>query len=226
MLGVDGARQIQQAFKSYGTNAGSIASLEVFGRDSGLTPSGKTMSFVTNHDLERNRDDYLGYQDGDTFTLANAWLIAQGYGSPQVFSSFAWEQAEDSPPARANGLITNTVCGEQWTCVHRDPAIVAMVTWRDRVGAAERTNFWTDDQNVVAFSGGSRGWVAFNNSTADKEIRVQTGLPGGRYCDTAQGGGKVAGACTGLTITVGTTGFARVTVGAKDALAITRADRL
>lgn len=225
VLGVDGARQIQQAFKSYGTNAGSLASLEVFGRESGLTPSGKTMSFVTNHDLERNRNDYLGYQDGRTYTLANAWLIAQGYGSPQVFSSFAWKQPEDSPPARANGLITDTVCGEQWTCVHRDRGIVAMVKWRNYVGSAKRTNFWTDDLNVIAFSRGNRGWVAFNNGTAAKEIRVQTGLPRGRYCDTVHGG-KVGRACTGPTITVNTAGFARMTVQAKDALALTRADRL
>ena len=225
VLGVDGARQIQQAFKSYGTNAGSIASLEVFGRKSGLTPSGKTLSFVTNHDLERNRNDYLGYQDGATYTLANQWLIAQGYGSPQVYSSFAWEEAEASPPATAEGLITNTVCGDEWTCVHRDRGIVAMIKWRDYVGKAKRYNYWTDDINVVAFSKGNRGWVAFNNSTEDKQIRVQTGLPQGTYCDTVHGR-KASGACTGPSIRVNTTGFATVTVKAKDSLAITRADRV
>ena len=225
VLGVDGARQIQQAFKSYGTNAGSIASLEVFGRNSGLTPSGKTLSFVTNHDLERNRSDYLGYQDGATYILANQWLIAEGYGSPQVYSSFVYEDREGSPPATADGLITNTVCGQGWTCVHRNQGIVALVKWHDYVGSAKRKNYWTDDINVVAFSKGNRGWVAFNNSTADKQIRVQTGLPQGTYCDTVHGA-KTGGACSGPSVVVNSTGFTTVTVKAKDSLAITRADRL
>jgi alpha-amylase len=225
VLGVDGARQIQQAFKSYGTNAGSIASLEVFGTESGLTPSGKTLSFVTNHDLERNRNDHLGYQDGATYTLANQWLIAQGYGSPQVFSSFEWESSDDSPPATSDGRITNTDCAAGWTCVHRNAGIVAMVAWRHYVGTAKRANFWTDDANVIAFSGGNRGWVAFNNSSSDRRIRVQTGLPKGTYCDTAHGG-KAGRSCAGPTIAVNATGFASVLVKAKDSVAITRVDRI
>jgi alpha-amylase len=225
VLGVDGARQIQQAFKSYGTNAGSIASLEVFGKDSGLTPSGKTLSFVTNHDLERNRNDYLGYQDGATYTLANQWLIAQGYGSPQVHSSFEWEKADDSPPATADGLITNTDCADGWTCVHRNAGILAMVAWRDYVGTAKLTNFWTDDANVVAFSRGNRGWVAFNNSTSDQQIRVQTGLPKGTYCDTVHGR-RQGGSCAGPSVSVNATGFATVVVKAKDSVAIIRAGRV
>jgi alpha-amylase len=78
---------------------------------------------------------------------------------------------------------------------------------------------------VIAFSKGNRGWAAFNNGTADKTIRVQTGLPKGTYCDTVHGT-KAAGACSGPTVTVNTTGFATVTLGDKDAVAFTRADRL
>ena len=62
-----------------------------------------------------------------------------------------------------------------------------MVGWHDHVGQAKRANFWTDDANVVAFSKGNRGWVALNNGKAPEEIRVQTGLPGGRYCDVVSG---------------------------------------
>ncbi|SDR87189.1 alpha-amylase [Friedmanniella luteola] len=226
VLGVDGARQMQQAFKSYtGTgNVGSLSSLEVFGPEAGLTPGAKTLSFVTNHDSERNRNDYLSSQDGPTFILANQWLLAQGYGSPQVYSSFTWEQADASPPARPDGRVTDTVCGQGWTCDHRNPGIVAMVGWHDYVGKAKRANFWSDDANVVAFSKGNRGWVALNNGAAAKQVRVQTGLPGGRYCDVV-GGAPSAGACTGTVVTVGSTGFATVTVPAKGVVAITRASR-
>ena len=226
VLGVDGARQMQQAFKSYTADrTGSLSSLEVFGTGSGLTPSGKTLSFVTNHDSERNTNDYLSYKDGPTFVLAHQWLLADGYGSPQVYSSFAWEEPEDSPPARADGRITDAVCGQGWTCVHRDRGIVAMIGWHDYVGKAKRVNFWTDDANVVAFSKGNRGWVALNNGTAAKQVRVQTGLPKGRYCDVVSGTER-AGGCTGTVVRVNSTGFASVSVPAKGVVAITRASRL
>ena len=55
------------------------------------------MSFVTNHDTDRNAGEYVGHKDGDTFILANTWLLAQGYGSPQVYSSFEWT---DGPTPR------------------------------------------------------------------------------------------------------------------------------
>lgn len=226
VLGLDAAKQIQAAFKSYpDAHTGSLATLEVFGKGSGLTSSAKTMSFVTNHDTDRNPGEYLGHKDGPTFILANEWLLASGYGSPQVYSSFEWTDAVDSPPATASGLITDTVCGAQWTCDHRTPGILAMVTWHHYVGKAKRANWYTDDANVIAFSKGTRGWVAFNNGTADQEIRVQTGLPAGTYCDTIHGT-KSAGACSGPSVTVNSTGFATVTVGDKDAVAFTRADRL
>lgn len=226
VLGLDGGRQIFNAFKSYEANhVGSIATLEVFGKGSGLTSSAKTMSFVTNHDTDRNPGEYLGYKDGATYILANEWLLAQGYGSPQVYSSFEWNEAVDSPPAKANGMITDANCSNGWTCTHRNPSIVAMVGWHDFVGKAKRTNFWTDDANVIAFSKGTLGWAAFNNGTEAKQIRVQTGLPKGSYCDIIHG--KRAGSsCTGPNVSVNTTGFATVTVGAKDAVAFKRTDRL
>jgi len=111
VLGLDAANQIQAAFKSYPeAHVGSLATLEVFGKGSGLTSSKKTMSFVTNHDADRNPGEYPGHNDGATFILANQWLLASGYGSPQVFSSFEWETRDDSPLAKAHGLITNADC--------------------------------------------------------------------------------------------------------------------
>ena len=171
---------------------GSLATLEVFGADSGLTASKKTMSFVTNHDTDRN-GPYLSYKDGARYKLANKWLLAEGYGSPQVYSSFTWgppanppANATDddkagktqSPPSRRNGRVTNTDCSSgQWTCDHRDRGIVAMIGWHQDVGNAPKRNFYTDDFNVIAFSKGNRGWAAFNNGPTAKPITVQTGLP-------------------------------------------------
>ena len=99
-----------------------------------------------------------------------------------------------------------------------------MVRWHHYVGSATRANFFTVDANAIAFSRGSRGWAAFNNGTSDTTIRVQTGLPKGTYCDTVHD--TMGGSCTGPTVRVNSTGFARVTVKAKDAVAFTRADRV
>jgi alpha-amylase len=140
VLGLDAAKQIQAAFKSYqgSGNTGSLATLEVFGKGSGLTSSEKTMSFVTNHDTDRSANEYLGHKDGETFILANEWLLASGYGSPQIFCSLEWVTRDDSPPANANGLITKTNCTSvEWTCDHRNRGIVAMVGWHNFVGDAQ-----------------------------------------------------------------------------------------
>ena len=237
--GCPAAEQIKNAFESYTAEAeGSLATLEVFGSGSGLTASKDTMSFVTNHDTDRN-GPYLSYKDGDRFKLANKWLLAQGYGSPQIYSSFTWgppanppaDATDDdkagktqSPPADADGFITDTNCSNgQWTCDHRDRGIVAMIGWHQYVGSAKRANFYTDEFNVIAFSKGNRGWAAFNNGSEPKQIRVQTGLRSGTYCDVVND--SAASGCS-ARVTVGSTGFVTVTVPAYEAVAFTRADRL
>jgi alpha-amylase len=226
VLGLDGVKQIRDAFKSYpAQHVGSIATLEVFGAGSGLTPGAKTLSFVDNHDTERN-GDALNYKDGARFILANEWLLAQGYGSPQIFSSFEWgADSNASPPALDNGLITDTDCAAGWACTHRNQGILGMVGWNNYVGSAQRGHFYTDDANVIAFSKGDRGWAAFNNGAADKQITVQTGLAAGTYCDLIHGT-RQGSSCTGPTVTVTSNGNVTVTVGAYDAVAIDRANRL
>jgi alpha-amylase len=236
VLGLEAARQIQQAFKSYtAEQEGSLAVLEVFGSGSGLTASKDTMSFVTNHDTDRNRGEYLGYKDEERFILANMWLLAHGYGSPQIFSSFTWgppanppanatpddrEGRTQSPPSNADGLITDTNCSNgQWTCDHRNRGIVGMIGWHKYVGSAKRANFYTDDFNVIAFSKGNRGWAAFNNGSEAKTIRVQTGLPRGTYCDVVND--TAARGCS-APVRVSRNGYATVVVGARDAVAIQR----
>ena len=232
VLGLPAAEQIKNAFESYTAEAeGSLATLEVFGSKSGLTASKKTMSFVTNHDTDRN-GPYLSYKDGARYKLATKWLLAEGYGSPQVYSSFTWgppanppANATDddkagktqSPPSNADGLITDTDCSNgRWTCDHRDPKIVAMIGWHQYVGNAPKRNFYTDEFNVIAFSRGNRGWAAFNNGDTAKTIRVQTGMAPGRYRD----------AIRGATIRVNKRGVARVRVPALEAVAFDRTDRV
>jgi alpha-amylase len=223
VLGFDFASQVRDAFKSYTTPpGGNITDLSVFGERAGLLPSDKTVVFVENHDTERNGST-LSYKDGATNILATEFMLAYGYGTPQVYASFAFTGNDDSPPADANGFITNTDCNAGWVCTDRNKGVANMVGWHNYVGDSKVTN-WTDDGvNLIAFSRGHRGWVALNNGATDKTMTFHTGLPRGTYCDVIHGH-LVAGDCTGRTFTVDKHGNARVRVPAKDAVAFTAKD--
>lgn len=237
VLGLDGGRQIFNAFKSYGGsgNIGDISGLSTFGAGSGLTRSSKTLSFVTNHDTDRNAGEYLGHKDGRQYYLATQWLLADGYGSPQVYSSFDFgADTAQSPPSTADGLITDAECTNgAWTCDHRRSDLVHMVRFHKYAGTAAKKHVYTREYNVIAFSRGSRAWAGFNNNASPdyrgddgrRTITVQTGLARGRYCDVISGR-KAAGRCTGTTVRVRAGGQATVTLPARGAVAFTRKDRL
>jgi len=226
VLGLDADKQIQAAFKSYpADHVGSISTLKVFGEGSGLPPSSRTLVFVQNHDTERN-GDALSYKDGATNVLANEFVLAYGYGRPQVYSGFEFgSDTNQSPPADAGGLITDTDCSHGWACVDRVLGVRNMVGWHNQVGAARRAHWYDDGANVIAFSRGSKGWIAMNNGTAAASVSVATGVPAGTYCDIIHGS-VTAGGCTGPTVTVAPGGHVSVSVGAKDAVAFTVADRV
>jgi alpha-amylase len=219
VLGLDADKQIQAAFKSYpADHIGSIATLKVFGEGSGLPPSDKALVFVQNHDTERN-GDALNYKDGARNTIANEFVLAYGYGRPEVYASFKWNTTDDSPPSDADGMVTDTDCsvGSSWACVDRNLGVSNMVGWHNYVGSAPRANWWDDGANVISFSRGTRGWIAINNGGAAKTITVQTGLAAGVYCDIIHGTAS-GGSCSGPTVTVSAGGTATVTVPAKDAV--------
>jgi alpha-amylase len=99
--------------------------------------------------------------------------------------------------------------------------------WHNAVGTAKRANFWTDGDNVIAFSKGNRGWAGFNNGAAAQTVTVQTGLPKGSYCNVVTGGRSGAGCAGGAApVSVNAGGVATVTLGSLDAVALDRANRL
>ena len=151
VLGLPAAEQIRNAFESYtAEQVGSLATLEVFG--TGLGPDRQQGHHVLRHQPRHRpqRPVPRATRTATRFKLANKWLLAQGYGSPQIYSSFTWgppanppaDATDDdkagktqSPPSDANGFITDTNCSNgQWTCDHRDRGIVAMIGWHKYVG--------------------------------------------------------------------------------------------
>lgn len=226
LLGFDYASQLQTAFQSYNDppNDGNIGSLKGLGTGSGLLPSASELVFVENHDTERNGST-LNYKQPNNIA-AQEFMLGYGYGTPQVYSSFAWNTPDDSPPSDADGLITNTDCSTAaWVCVHRNPGVLAMVGFHNIVGKAAVGNWWDDGANLVAFSRGKVGFLAVSNEATAKSITVKTGLKAGVYCDRIHGS-RSGAQCSGPTVTVNGRGMATMTVGSYDSVAFTVADRI
>jgi len=221
VLGFDFASQLESAFKSY-TNppGGNIGSLKGLGEGSGLLPSNRSLAFVENHDTERNGST-LSYKDGAANTLATEFMLAYGYGTPEVYAGFSFATGDDSPPADANGYVTDTDCSNGWQCTDRIPGVAGLVRFHNVAGNAPVRNWYDDGVDLAAFSRGDRAWIAINDESTPQTHTFQTGLRHGTYCDAIHG--TVShGHCTGPTITVDHHGLATVTVPAKDSVAIYR----
>ncbi len=215
LLGFDFAAQIQATFNS------NITDLSVFGEAAGLLPSKKSLAFVQNHDTERNGST-LSYKAGATNTLATEFMLAYGYGTPQVYAGFVFANSDDSPPSDANGYITDTDCNTGWACTDRSIGVANMVDWHNYAGHARVANWYDDGTNLIAFSRGHRAWIAINNEATPQTITVNTGLRKGTYCDIIHGtftASPNVGACSGPTVTVDGGGQATVTIAAKDSVA-------
>jgi len=223
VLGFDFAGDVKNAFKSYPAGAtGNITALRGLGESTGLVPSDRSLTFVQNHDTERNGST-LSYKDGATNTLATLFLLAQPYGRAEVYSSFTFAGSDDSPPADAAGYVTDTVCGPAWTCLHR--TVAPMVGWHDRVGDAPQANWYDDGVNLIAFSRGTRGWVALNNHATAQTRTISTGMAPGTYCDVLRGR-RSGTTCTGPRVVVDAAGRITGTIPGKAAVAIDTANRI
>jgi alpha-amylase len=197
---------------------GNISNLRSFGESWGLEPANKSVTFVDNHDTDRSSST-LSYRDGATYTLATIFHLAWGYGTPQVYASFAFSNNDQSPPADGSGMVTGTDCANgAWVCMDRNQAIVGMVGWHNAVAGTSVANWWSDGSNAIAFSRGSSGFVVINNEASAVTRTFATGLPAGTYCDVVHGQ-YANGSCLGPVVTVDGSGRATVAVDAHDAVA-------
>jgi alpha-amylase len=220
--GIGGVLEFNYATNLKNQFNGNIANLQSFGPSWGLEPSAKSTVFVSNHDTERNGST-LNYKSGSTDTLANVFMLAWNFGTPNVMSSFTFSNNDASPPADGNGYVTAVSCGSGWECQHRQRAIKNMVGFHNATRDTTTVgNWWSDGVNAIAFSRGANGWTAINNGSGAQAGRAYTtGLPAGVYCDVIHGDYNAAAqTCSGPTVTVNGSGQATVGVAAKDAVAI------
>ncbi|MEV4874199.1 alpha-amylase [Streptomyces syringium] len=183
-----------------------LAYLKNYGEGWGYLPAGKASVFVDNHDTERGGDT-LSYKDGADYTLANVFMLAWPYGSPDIHSGYEFTDRDAGPP---NGGKVGACWQDGWKCQHKWPEIKAMVGFRNAVRGTAVTNWWDNGTQAIAFGRGNKGYVAINHETSALSRAFQTSLPGGEYCDVQ----------SGRRVTVGTDGRFTATLAANTALAL------
>jgi len=197
---------------------GSIANLANLPAWNLDAPSANVFAMVTNHDLERD-GVVLSYKNGTDYTLATYFVLAYPHGKPSVYDSFTWTNRNQSPPADGNGYVTDTVCGNGWTCLSQTTGIKGMVGWANATRSVKTvSDFTVVNSNVIGFHRGDRGWIGINDSSSPVTAQFVTGLADGTYCDVISGRATGSG-CTGTVVTV-SGGRATVTIPANDAVAL------
>jgi alpha-amylase len=191
----------------------------------GLIPSDKAVAFLQNHDTQHQCG--ISYRNGNVFRIANVWMLAQPYGYPSILSSYGFDCPSGNsmgPPSDANGWTTAVVCASslesatigQWVCEHRDPYIRNMVRFRREVAGTDLNHWWDDGANAIAFSRGTKGFVAINGGTTTVAVTVATSLATGTYLDLL----------AGTSVVVDPTGAVQLNLAPKAAIAIDVATKI
>ncbi|MDA2813932.1 alpha-amylase family glycosyl hydrolase [Nocardiopsis sp. RSe5-2] len=184
----------------------------------GALESDSAVAFVVNHDTQRNEPTLTHRTDRDRYDLAQAFLLAHGYGTPKVMSSYDYTANDQGPPMSGDGTTAATDCSQEaWVCEHR--ALNAMPTFANAT-AGEAVS-WLDDgsqRGRAALERGSAGFAAFNATGEEWAAGFSTSLPDGTYCDVASGT-FADGACDGATVQV-EGGSVDVAVPAEGAVAL------
>ncbi len=104
---------------------------------------------------------------------------------------------------------SDDTCGNGWICEHRWRQIYNMAKFRNVANGEQVRNWWDNGSNQIAFSRGNKAFIAINNDDYAMDVTLQTGLPGGQYCDVISGN-KINNSCTGKVITVNSDGSLKV----------------
>ncbi len=173
----------------------------------GYLAGDKSRTFVENWDTERNGST-LNYTYGAIYTLANVFLLAWPYGSPNIFSGYEFTSFDQGPP---NAGVVNACYTDGWKCQNAWPEIASMVGFRNAVRGTAVTNWWSNGNNAIAFGRANKGYVVINRESASVTQTFSTSLAAGSYCDVQHHGARY---------TVGTDGRFTATVAAGAALAL------
>ncbi|GAA1364302.1 carbohydrate-binding module family 20 domain-containing protein [Streptomyces beijiangensis] len=187
-------------------NNQNLAYLKNFGEGWGFMSSATSAVFVDNHDTERGGDT-LNYKDGANYTLANVFMLAYPYGSPDINSGYEWSDKDAGPP---NGGTVNACYSDGWKCQHAWTEIASMVGFRNTARGQAVTDWWDNGGDAIAFGRGSKAYVAINHESSALTRTFQTSLAAGDYCNVQNNTG----------VTVNGSGQFTATLAANTALAL------
>ena len=91
-----------------------------------------------------------------------------------------------------------------------------MVGFRRIVAGTPIANWWDNGAQAIAFSRGTKGFVAINNGTAPLDTTIVTGMASGSYVDRIAGG----------TIVIAAGGNIHLTLAARTAIVIDTTTRV
>ena len=152
----------------------------------GLIPNKSAAIFVTNWDTERdNATSVLTYKDGKLYELANAFMLAYPYGTPNVYSGYKFSERDEGAPGATETSVPDASCGKdsKWQCTQRWTSIRGMIGFYNAVKGTKVTKWQDDESNNIAFSRGNKGFFAINNDDKQNDVKYNTDLPDGEYCN-------------------------------------------
>ena len=152
----------------------------------GLIPNKSAAIFVTNWDTERdNATSVLTYKDGKLYELANAFMLAYPYGTPNVYSGYKFSERDEGAPGATETSVPDASCGKdsKWQCAQRWTSIRGMIGFYNAVKDTKVTKWQDDESNNIAFSRGNKGFFAINNDDKQNDVKYNTDLPDGEYCN-------------------------------------------
>jgi pullulanase len=179
--------EMSQAFNNNVTSLKDLAK-----RLSGDLSSNDANVFVTNWDTERDNGT-ITYKDSGKYQLANAFMLAYGYGTPRLMSGYKFDDNDSGAPGATETKVPDVdmdkACatnGGDWNCEQRWTSTRGMIAFHNYVGdtATSPVKDWQSNGNdSIAFSRGTKGFLAFNNGTKALDVTYDTTLPDGEYCN-------------------------------------------
>lgn len=191
-------------------------------------PSKYADVFVDNWDTERGDGTLNAYADGAKYMLANAFMLADNYGQPRILSDyyFTSSTSNDGAPGATDTSVPAynlaSACAQpatkagQWGCEERWTPMRGMIAFHNYVGdsAVSPLQQWQSaNANNIAFSRGTKGFIAINNGTGAQAVDYTTSLPDGTYCNV-----YAAGDCSQTVAVSG--GHVRTSIPAQSAVAL------
>jgi alpha-amylase len=147
------------------------------------------ISFISNHDTERNGKSLSAQNDPELFELASLFMLASDYGSPMLYAGYVFDDYDMPPSLEDDRSVARAKCSPggslrilDWHCQHRSQVIKAMIDWRIKTSEKPATNkYWSE--SITAWSREDSGFFAMNVSKESIRIEIATDLPAGSYCN-------------------------------------------